>query len=38
MFDNLDIDVMFNEDLASNQIHQKREFGGYNASYLARLL
>ncbi len=34
-FDNLDIDVVFSEDLASNQIHQKREFGGYNASYLA---
>jgi hypothetical protein len=33
--DNLDIDVVFNEDLASNQIHQKREFGGYNAAYLA---
>jgi hypothetical protein len=33
--DNLDIEVMFNEDLASNQIHQKREFGGYNAAYLA---
>ncbi|HEX6892052.1 MAG TPA: hypothetical protein VF141_15195, partial [Chryseolinea sp.] len=33
--DNLDIEVTFNEDLASNQIHQKREFGGYNAAYLA---
>jgi hypothetical protein len=33
--DNLDIDVVFSEDLASNQIHQKREFGGYNAAYLA---
>lgn len=31
--DNLDIEVVFNEDLATNQIHQKREFGGYNASY-----
>lgn len=31
--DNLDIEVIFNEDLATNQIHQKREFGGYNASY-----
>jgi hypothetical protein len=31
--DNLDIEVAFNEDLATNQIHQRREFGGYNASY-----
>jgi hypothetical protein len=33
--DNLDIDVKFNDDLGSNEIRQKREFGGYNASYLA---
>ena len=33
--DNLNIEVTFNEDLSSNQIHQKREFGGYNAAYLA---
>lgn len=32
--DNLDIDVTFNADLATNKIRQKREFGGYNASYL----
>jgi hypothetical protein len=31
--DNLDIEVRFNDDLASNQIRQKREFGGYNAAY-----
>lgn len=31
--DNMDIDVVFTEDLGSNQIHQKREFGGYNAAY-----
>ena len=31
--DNLDIEVIFNEDMASNQIRQKREFGGYNAAY-----
>jgi hypothetical protein len=31
--DNLDIEVSFNEDLSSNQIRQKREFGGYNAAY-----
>lgn len=33
--DNLDIEVTFTEDLSSNQIRQKREFGGYNAAYLA---
>ena len=33
--DNLYIDVAFNEDLTSNQIHQKREFGGYNAAFFA---
>lgn len=32
-FDNLNIDVKFSEDLSSNEVHQKREFGGYNASY-----
>ena len=31
--DNLEIDVAFNEELSANRIHQKREFGGYNASY-----
>ncbi len=31
--DNLEIAVAFNDDLATNQIHQKREFGGYNAAY-----
>ncbi|HEY3402682.1 MAG TPA: DUF3857 domain-containing protein [Ohtaekwangia sp.] len=33
--DDLDIDVKFNEDLSSAQIRQKREFGGYNATYFA---
>ena len=31
--DNLQIDVSFNDDLVTNQIKQKREFGGYNAAY-----
>ena len=31
--DNLGIDVTFNEDLTSNQIRQKRDFGGYNAAF-----
>ncbi len=31
--DNLLIEVDFNDDLATNQIHQKREFGGYNAAF-----
>lgn len=31
--DNLNIDVVFNDDLSANQIHQRREFGGYNAAY-----
>lgn len=31
--DNLDIEVVFNEDMLTNQIRQKREFGGYNAAY-----
>lgn len=30
--DNLDIDVTFSDDLSSARIHQKREFGGYNAT------
>lgn len=33
--DNLNIDVVFNDDLATNKIHQKREFGGYNAAYFS---
>jgi hypothetical protein len=33
--DNLDIDVTFSEDLTSAQIRQKREFGGYNATYFS---
>jgi len=33
--DDLDIDVAFNSDLTSSQIKQKREFGGYNASFFA---
>ena len=32
-YDNLNIDVKFSDDLASNVIRQKREFGGYNAAY-----
>jgi len=32
--DNLEISVVFDEDLASNQIKIKREFGGYNASFI----
>jgi len=32
--DDLDIDVSFNADLTSNQIKQKRIFGGINATYL----
>ena len=31
--DNLDIDVAFADDLATNNIRIKRIFGGYNASY-----
>lgn len=30
--DDLDIDVVFNDDLASSNIKQKREFSGYNAA------
>lgn len=33
--DDLDIDVTFNADLTSNQIKQKRVFGGINATYLS---
>src|SRR5688572_21362737 len=33
--DNLDIEVIFNDDMATNQIRQKREFGGYNAAYFS---
>ncbi len=33
--DNLDIDVTFSDDLSSNRIRQKREFGGYNSAYFA---
>jgi hypothetical protein len=32
-FDNLDIQVKFNDDLSSNIIKQRREFAGYNATY-----
>ena len=31
--DDLDIEVTFNEDLSSANIHQKRIFGGYNALF-----
>ena len=31
--DNLDIDIAFNDDMSKNLIRQKREFGGYNASF-----
>jgi hypothetical protein len=31
--DNLDIEVTFSDDLTSAQIRQKREFGGYNATF-----
>ena len=33
--DNLDIDVTFADDLATNNIRIKRIFGGYNASYFS---
>ncbi len=33
--DDLDIEVSFNADLTSNQIKQKRIFGGINATYLS---
>ncbi len=33
--DNLNMEVVFTDDLSSNRIHSKREFGGYNASYFA---
>src|SRR5690606_12753482 len=32
--DNMNIDVAFNDDLSTSRIHQKREFGGYNAMYV----
>jgi hypothetical protein len=32
-FDNLDIQVKFSDDLASNVIKQRRDFAGYNATY-----
>jgi hypothetical protein len=31
--DNLNLDIVFANDLTSNEIQQVREFGGYNASY-----
>lgn len=31
--DNLNMEIVFTDDLGSNQIHKKREFGGYNAAY-----
>ncbi len=31
--DNLDVEVHFDNDLTANEIHQKREFSGYNAVY-----
>lgn len=33
--DNLNVQVSFNEDLTKNSIVMKREFGGYNASFIA---
>jgi hypothetical protein len=33
--DNLDVDVSFADDLSSNQIRMKREFSGYNASFIS---
>ena len=33
--DNLDIDVAFADDIASNKIRIKRIFGGYNATYFS---
>lgn len=33
--DDLQIEVSFTDDMSSNQIRQKREFGGYNASFFA---
>jgi hypothetical protein len=33
--DNLDISVTFDEGMTSNTIRMKREFGGYNASFVA---
>jgi hypothetical protein len=31
--DNLELDILFSDDLSSNEIRQSREFGGYNAGY-----
>ena len=31
--DNLKLDIVFADDLSSNEIRQSREFGGYNAAY-----
>ena len=31
--DNLNLDILFANDLSSNEIRQVREFGGYNAAY-----
>jgi hypothetical protein len=31
--DNLELDIVFADDLSSNEIRQSREFGGYNAAY-----
>jgi hypothetical protein len=33
--DNLDIEVVFSDDLTTAQIKQKREFGGYNAAFFS---
>ncbi len=33
--DDLEVEVSFNDDLATNRIIMKREFGGYNASSIA---
>lgn len=33
--DNLQIDVNFTADMSANVVNQKREFGGYNASFFA---
>ncbi|HEY9046718.1 MAG TPA: DUF3857 domain-containing protein [Ohtaekwangia sp.] len=33
--DNLDMDVSFSDDLSATDIHQVREFGGYNAMFFA---
>lgn len=33
-YDNLDLEVKFSADLASNEVLEKRRFGGYNGAYL----